>query len=140
MVSIDAGYTHAGGVVYREGSNGVVCLLVRSTDGQSWVLPKGHIEAGETPDVAALREVREEAGVRAELVEQIGRQAYSKGAEQISVIFFLMRFISEIERQETREVCWLAWEDAVACASFDDAREIIRSARLKVSSLQAAHQ
>lgn len=52
----------AGGVVFDEAGD---VLMLRHASGH-WVFPKGHVEAGETEIEAALREVREEAGVEAE--------------------------------------------------------------------------
>ena len=63
----------AGGVVV----NGEGRVLVVSQHGTSWSLPKGHLEEGETPLEAALREIREETGVtRLELVRPLG--SYSR--------------------------------------------------------------
>src|SRR5689334_5527957 len=49
-------------VCYRPASTGVEVVLVRSRRG-SWTLPGGKIDPGETPEQAAIRELREEAGV-----------------------------------------------------------------------------
>ena len=54
----------AGGVVVRMSGSGVEVLLVREGGAPSFVLPKGHVEAGETVEAAARREIAEEAGVR----------------------------------------------------------------------------
>lgn len=61
--------THAGAVVWRQGPKGPLFLLVtaRGRDDE-WVLPKGHIDAGETAEQAARREVREETGLDIELI------------------------------------------------------------------------
>ena len=65
--------THAGGVVYSAASGDVRYLVVRATsEDEEWVLPKGHIEPGETPREAAVREVREEAGVWGEREDRLG--------------------------------------------------------------------
>src|SRR5580700_5389769 len=51
----------SGGVVVRRSPDGYeVCLV---NDGRYWGFPKGHIEAGETPEVAAMREISEETGI-----------------------------------------------------------------------------
>ena len=56
--------THAGGIVYRRRGTIMEMLVVRARlEPHHWVLPKGHIEPGETPDACARREIREEAGV-----------------------------------------------------------------------------
>lgn len=54
--------TSAGGVVFRRGEAELEFLLIRDPY-ENWGLPKGHIEGGETPEQAALREVEEETGL-----------------------------------------------------------------------------
>ncbi|HGY08890.1 MAG TPA: NUDIX hydrolase [Oceanithermus profundus] len=63
----------AGGLVFN--ARGEV-LLIRDKNGY-WVFPKGHVEAGETPQETATREVREETGVRAEVDFEIGTTRYT---------------------------------------------------------------
>lgn len=63
--------TSAGGVVFL----GKKVLLLRKINGD-WVLPKGKIEAGETPDQTAVREVFEETGIHAEISTFLGETAY----------------------------------------------------------------
>ena len=59
----------AGGLVVRRTDGGHAVLLVSSRrDPSVWVLPKGHIEAGESPEQTASREVREEAGIEGDVV------------------------------------------------------------------------
>ncbi|MDQ8155024.1 MAG: NUDIX domain-containing protein, partial [Gemmatimonadota bacterium] len=52
----------AGGIVFRRSPEGLRVLLIRDSY-QNWGFPKGHLEAGESPDVAAVREVEEETGL-----------------------------------------------------------------------------
>lgn len=61
----------AGGVVF----NSDKILLLRKFNG-GWVLPKGHVKKGETFSQTALREVREESGIKAELGEYIDKIEY----------------------------------------------------------------
>ena len=59
----------AGGVVLNTKGQ----VLVVSQHGNSWSLPKGHIDSGETPVQAARREIAEESGVRnVEFVKELG--------------------------------------------------------------------
>jgi 8-oxo-dGTP pyrophosphatase MutT (NUDIX family) len=54
--------------------DGETCLVLHR--GREWVFPKGHIEQDETPEQAAIREVREESGVEIAIVERIGSTRY----------------------------------------------------------------
>jgi 8-oxo-dGTP pyrophosphatase MutT (NUDIX family) len=62
----------AGGVVFHDSK----VLLLRKFN-NDWVLPKGRLEAGETPPQAAVREVKEETGVTAEVINYVGTTNYS---------------------------------------------------------------
>jgi diadenosine hexaphosphate hydrolase (ATP-forming) len=77
----------AGGVVFNP--QGEV-LLLRDRMG-FWVFPKGHLEAGETPEEAAVREVLEETGIRARVISSLPSTAYvnPKGVRR-EVVWFLM--------------------------------------------------
>ncbi len=58
----------AGTVIVDDGR----VLVLRRTDRDEWVLPKGHLEPGERPEDAALREAREETGLEVRLVAPLG--------------------------------------------------------------------
>jgi 8-oxo-dGTP diphosphatase len=68
----------AGGVVLDGKGN----VVVVNTNGDSWSLPKGHIEEGESAEAAAMREIAEEAGITdLKLVKGLGTyQRYRIGA------------------------------------------------------------
>lgn len=55
--------TSSGGVVFRRSDEAIVEFLLIRDPYDNWGLPKGHIEGGETPEQAALREVEEETGL-----------------------------------------------------------------------------
>lgn len=64
----------AGGVVIGPGNK----IVVVSQGGNSWSLPKGHLEPGETPEEAAIREIFEESGIQdAKIIELLGE--YERG-------------------------------------------------------------
>jgi 8-oxo-dGTP pyrophosphatase MutT (NUDIX family) len=127
-VVIDAP-THAGGVVVRRDEGGAKFLLVtaRRQPGQ-WVFPKGHIEPGETPEQAAIREVQEEAGVEARIGPPIGATEYKTARGVIRAQFYLMDFVSEGEPGEDRRRAWLADHDAQRALLYEDARLLIARA------------
>jgi 8-oxo-dGTP pyrophosphatase MutT (NUDIX family) len=127
MASTDR-ITHAGAVVYRGEWNRPEYLLVSSSRGGEWVLPKGHVESGETLEAAAKRELQEEAGIIAETVQPLTTIAYEKPDEKARAAFFLMRFIGPTKPAERREIQWLPFDGACRLLSFDDSKKVLRKA------------
>ena len=88
----------AGGVVVRGDELVVIVPTRRAADGSRVLaLPKGHVDPGETPLQAAEREVREETGVVAEPVCELGqaRYWYRREGQTIgkTVSFYLFRYV-----------------------------------------------
>jgi 8-oxo-dGTP pyrophosphatase MutT (NUDIX family) len=110
-----------------DGQREYLLVEARRSRGE-WVLPKGHIEAGETPEAAAVREVQEEAGVRAAVVARAGENEYSVDGQPVRTIFFLMRYQGEASRHEDRAREWYRYEDALRLLRFDDARRVVMQA------------
>lgn len=118
-------FSHAGGVVIREIEGRREYLLVRAKRSPAWVFPKGHIEGGETPEQGAVREVAEEAGVRAEIVAPAGTAAFFNGEEHVTVVWYLMRQTGTVDHGENRETCWCGFEDARRLLTYDNLREVL---------------
>jgi 8-oxo-dGTP pyrophosphatase MutT (NUDIX family) len=117
--------THAGGVVYRLSGGRPEYLLVRArTPAGDWVFPKGHIEPGETPAQAALREVSEEAGVRAKISARLEDMRLDRGRAAM----FLMSCEDASAAPAERASAWLAYEDALAALAFEDSRVTLAEA------------
>ncbi len=125
--------THAGAVVFRTQDDGPRFLIVASSDARCWVLPKGHIEPGESPEQAAGRELAEEAGVTGEILSPLTLQQFEKDTETVRVQYFLVRETGSTAAQEERETAWLTSDGAVSRLSFPDAREALRLAADAVS-------
>ncbi len=69
--------THAGGLVFRRREGEIHYLIVRAKpDPSHWVIPKGHIESGESPEAAAVREIWEETGVQAKIIASLGTSTF----------------------------------------------------------------
>ncbi|MFN2458268.1 MAG: NUDIX domain-containing protein [Chitinophagaceae bacterium] len=119
--------THAGGLVYKIEDTDTLYLLVTAKGSSSeWVLPKGHIETGETPEFAAVREVIEEAGILARPEKIITHLHYIKGIEKVFIQYYLMKFVMEvITGSESRTRKWVSKEQAINLLSFEDTREVL---------------
>ena len=75
-----------------------------------------------------MREVQEEAGVRAAVVARAGESEYVVDGQPVRVIFFLMRYQGEAGRQEDRARAWRRYEDALRLLRFDDTRRVLMQA------------
>lgn len=105
----------AGGVVLRSGAAPHVAI-VRLRKRNQWVLPKGKLDAGETPRQAAEREVLEETGHRVMVHEFIGTLAYNTGGRSKVVHFWRMEATDEPTlplMDDVKEVAWLPLQVAV---------------------------
>jgi ADP-ribose pyrophosphatase YjhB (NUDIX family) len=128
--------TSAGGVVYRLSDDGPRFLLIR--DAYSlWGLPKGHLEEGESPEQAAVREVTEETGldnlILGPALETIDWHFRSpKGVVHKKCHFYLIesRAGDAVPRTQEgiTECLWLRPRDAVELISYDNTREVLRMA------------
>lgn len=103
-------------------------LVEASRSPGEWVLPKGHIEAKETAEAAAVREVQEEAGVRAAVVARAGESEYAVDGKPVRVVYFLMRYKGETSRQEDRALAWRRYDEALRLLRFDNARRVLKQA------------
>jgi 8-oxo-dGTP pyrophosphatase MutT (NUDIX family) len=116
------------------------CVVIvptrRAADGQKVLaLPKGHPDPGETPLDGALREVREEAGVDAELITELGdvRYFYMRGGRRIAKVvrFFLLQAtggdIADHDH-EVEDARWVPLEEAAATLSYAGERAMVRKA------------
>jgi len=131
--------THGGGIVFKLTSEGPRYLLVEASGTRDrWVFPKGHIEDGETATSAALREVGEEAGVRARLVRRLRPVEHKKEGEPISILYFLMAYAGRTRPLDKRRVRWLTFDDALEALDRGKSRRVLRSADRLISAATAA--
>lgn len=137
----------AGGVACRREPDGVKVALILVGESARWQLPKGHVDAGETTEQAALREVREETGIEAELLGPIETIDYwfqipsGKGKMRLHkyVHFYLMAYKSGDVRHhddEVREARWFEIGQAAEALAFKSERAVVEKARQMLAKRQ----
>jgi 8-oxo-dGTP pyrophosphatase MutT (NUDIX family) len=126
----------AGGVVVRDGRCIVIVPTRRAADGRKVLaLPKGHPDGHESAADAALREVREETGVEATLVEKLGdvRYWYMRDGRRIAkvVSFFLLDYVSgelDDHDHEVEHAEWMSLADAARALTYKGERGMAAAA------------
>jgi 8-oxo-dGTP diphosphatase len=117
----------AGGVVTRDG----LFAVVHRPKYDDWTLPKGKLDAGETFEQAALREVWEETGLRCTLVRALPSTEYSVRGRPKVVRYWLMDVVEDPgfePNDEVDELRWLSPEDALSLLTYDRDRQVARAA------------
>src|ERR1700690_2736207 len=76
MIMVNKFQISAGGVAFRRQAGQIEVALISVGSGPRWQLPKGMVNPDETNEIAAQREVREEAGIDTELGALIDRVEY----------------------------------------------------------------
>jgi 8-oxo-dGTP pyrophosphatase MutT (NUDIX family) len=99
----------AGGVVWRPAGDGVEICLIHRPRYDDWSLPKGKLEKGEHPLVAAVREVGEETGARAVPQVRLPTVHYTVDGAPKTVDYWSMRYIAEDPAPMTGEADAVIW-------------------------------
>ncbi len=136
--------TSAGGVIFKESGEGVHVALISVREGQFWCLPKGLIDRGETTEMTAVREVREESGLTGRILEKLGDITYwyyIRGENtkcRKTVHFYLMEYESGDTSQHDFEVDaaeWFLLDEALKKISFKGDRNILEKAKARLKEI-----
>lgn len=132
-----------GGVVIFRGK---ILLLYKNFHNkyEGWVLPKGTVEAGETHEETALREVREESGAIAEIVDYIGKSEYtfnvSEDTVEKEVHWYLMTagsYYSKPQREEYfMDSGYYKYHEAYHLLRFPNEKQILEKAYAEYQDLK----
>jgi 8-oxo-dGTP pyrophosphatase MutT (NUDIX family) len=137
----------AGGIVFRRDGDRTLVLLIRDSY-RNWGFPKGHVEAGEEPGTAALREVGEETGLEPLVlrapVETIDWEFRFRGRRiHKTCHFYLIETVSQRtapQRAEGITACrWASFAQAERLIAYDNARAVLRHARELLEADSPAH-
>ncbi len=132
----------SGGVVFKKEGNKTFWLVTKSVASTLypkavWRLPKGWIDEGESTEEAALREVGEEGGVEAEIIQKTETVKYffvtpDKTKILKFVTFYLMQWKQNLPQGfdgETSEIAWLSFDQAVKRLAYSGEKQILKKAK-----------
>jgi ADP-ribose pyrophosphatase YjhB (NUDIX family) len=127
--------TSAGGLVVERRDGTARAALIARHDRRGrlvWSLPKGHVEAGETAQDAAVREVEEETGIRGRVLAPLGTIDFWFVAEQRRIHKTVHHFLLEAERGELSdadievvEVAWVPLDEVATRLAYADERRLL---------------
>jgi 8-oxo-dGTP pyrophosphatase MutT (NUDIX family) len=139
----------AGGVVFRRDGERVDVVIVAVGNNNRWQLPKGLIDKDEKPEIAAVREAREEGGIESEVVGHIETVEYwyagLDGGERVRfhkrVHFYLLRYLSGDTSNhdwEVNEARWVPIDDAKSQLAFDNEQRVVERAKQLIADREAS--
>lgn len=121
----------AGGLVLRTGDDGIEVAVVHRPRYDDWSLPKGKVDPGETDEECALREVREETGLRCRLGRELPSTRYADRKGRSKEVRY---WVMEAEggafevNDEVDELRWLPRARALGLLSYDHDRDLVAAA------------
>jgi 8-oxo-dGTP pyrophosphatase MutT (NUDIX family) len=133
----------AGGAVYKKEKDKILWLIIQPSAKDQpwrqgrWQLPKGWIDEGESGQQAAIREVKEEGGVEAEIIERADRiniffQDEHKQKVMKNIVFFLMEYQKgsvKDHESETEKAVWLPFPKAYQRLTFKSEKGVLAKAK-----------
>lgn len=130
----------AGGVAFRWQDSLPEIAIVSMKPKLRWQLPKGIVDPGEAPEMTAVREVREEAGIETDLLSLIETIEYwyrsTKYGKPVRFHKFVHFYLLEYKRgdvsdhdHEVEEARWVSFDTAIDMLAFKSEREVVEKAR-----------
>ena len=123
-----------GGVVFTRNNDEIRYVIIQHLGGH-WGFPKGHMELGETEENTALREIQEEIGISAKLIDGFRvEEQYplpNKPGTTKMVVYFLAEYAGQEishQKEELKAAYLLSYEEAVNQLTFEETKRILAKA------------
>ena len=123
-----------GGVVFTRNNDEIRYVIIQHL-GEHWGFPKGHMELGETEENTALREIQEEIGISAKLIDGFRvEEQYplpNKPGTTKTVVYFLAEYAGQEishQKEELKAAYLLSYEEAVNQLTFEETKRILAKA------------
>jgi|SRR3990172_2629004 len=124
----------SGGVVFTKKDNSIFVLLIKDPY-YRWALPKGKIEEGETQEMAAMREIDEETGIKnLNVIDKLGTVRYFFNFKGQRIFKIVHNFLFETEYQtpkfssEIKDAKWFDIQSVENKISYDNTKKILEKA------------
>ena len=121
-------YPQSAALPYRLNGRGIDVLLVTSSSGKRWVIPKGLIETGLSPAASAAKEALEEAGAEGRIAKRsIGSYTYEKwgGVCDVEVFPLAVKALYEEWDEDHRKRKWVSLDEAVRRLDEKDLKRLV---------------
>jgi phosphohistidine phosphatase len=122
-------YRQSGTIPFRVRDGAIEVLLITSLSRRRWIIPKGVVEPGLTPEQSAAHEALEEAGVRGDLARPLGSYKVRKWEGICTITVFPMQVTEELEtwpEVKQRERRWVSVDEACRLVQKPVLRALIR--------------
>ncbi len=116
----------AGAIILSNENKNNIALLYRGKQ-KDWSFPKGHIDAGEEPTQAMIREIKEETGLSIKILTSLNDLSYtSSTGEIVSTKMFLVQSEDDStlkNESDNDSIEWVSYTDVISKLSYDNLRE-----------------
>ncbi len=128
-----------GAVVFRKSHGNVEILLIKHLNGGYWSFPKGHVEAGETEEETAIREVKEETNIDI-IIDNTFREVVTYSPKKDTtkdVVYFIARaknFDHIPQPTEIAQVKWVEINLAHSVLTYDNDKQLVNKAKARIKA------
>lgn len=122
-----------GAVVFFSYKDTPLYLLIQNVDGKHWDFPKGTVIGKETEIQTALREIKEETGINAEIIHGFREEIvyeHKPGCTKKVILFLASSSTMQVvlEQKEILDSVWLRYRDAKELLTHDNVKKVLEKA------------